>query len=132
MRPQRNRKRPHSVQIVWEQVPVTVECQRRCLVPEKPLHDFDVRTAADRQRRARVPQIVQPHAAAANRRDGLRERVAHFSMARYSPRGGGNANSSPPRSSSSVASSRATHAGSGTVRAVWFFGAPSTSQVPVT
>lgn len=39
----------NSVQIVGEEVPVTIERQGRALVPEKPLHDFEICTAADGQ-----------------------------------------------------------------------------------
>lgn len=52
---ERNR---NGVQVIIEQVGVSVECPRCGRVAEHPLHRFHVRASADSETRSRVAEVV--------------------------------------------------------------------------
>jgi hypothetical protein len=110
---------------------VAVQGQGRGLVAQQLLNPLQVRAGADRQRRARMAQIVQsgplqPMTAAANFWNAYRA----CPSVRYSlPRADGNTSPPPSLVAISVSSSFAKDSGTGTVRLVWFFVGPSTNPV---
>jgi hypothetical protein len=121
----------HRVEVVGKQMPVAVGRQHRCLVPDQALHHFDVRPGTDRQRRTRMPQIVQAHTVTpVDRSGGFGEGVAGLTEGQVPAAARRREHQRVAIATAiSFSSSRVRDAGIGTARAVWFFVGSSTRPV---